>query len=629
MARSIRQRFLPVLRAILAPACAIIAFSCLLTFFFVLYQPTRGPEAVQRLGWQAWAVVSPQIADQVPLPNDGSSAPPVQGDVDWWNVTTEDSSVDTANLPLDIWAPLLPHDTGLTELSIERCLVPPVMASGNMCQPPTSPEKDAIKGKWVRVEGNLNAQSGMWYLLLLLPDKQSPPDIDDTWHKVSRSIKDGVPGAKPLYLWYKLGKTMREMTAEDKAGLITELDVLYGEDVPWPGFEKLEPASTEEQAERTSSVHLTYRRGVQPVPKALPLHFSHDGRFKILQVADLHFSVARGKCRDTDLVPCSNSDNLTSTLIDHVLDAEKPDLVVFTGDQLNGQGTSWDSRSVLAKFAKAVIARKIPWAAVFGNHDDETGGSKEYQIKQMQALPYSLVEPGPKDVHGVGNYVLKVKSADPSMMHLLTLYFLDSGAYSKGFYDWFGWFTGTEYDWIHRHRSNLLKDHSRQMEAKTSGTFGVAGGGSGPSARQASSQTKCPDVFPYSSAYNKADLDSDGKSLDVGIHGLEDKGSAKKNEGFFEKGLLQALESEHNAGGNAREVKVVANGHCHITENCRRVRGIWNCFGGGGFDRRFRVYDISAYGEKIETYKRTENDEIIDRMVLSGPGAPSTYEGTR
>lgn len=97
------------------------------------------------------------------------------------------------------------------------------------------------------------------------------------------------------------------------------------------------------------------------VPKAPPLHFSHDGRFKILQVADLHFSVARGKCRDTDLVPCSNSDNLTSTLIDHVLDAEKPDLVVFTGDQLNGQGTSWDSRSVLAKFAKAVIARKIPW----------------------------------------------------------------------------------------------------------------------------------------------------------------------------------------------------------------------------------------------------------------------------
>ena len=56
-----------------------------------------------------------------------------------------------------------------------------------------------------------------------------------------------------------------------------------------------------------------------------------------------------------------------------MLDAEKPDFVVFSGDQLNGQGTSWDARSVLAKFAKAVTQRGIPWAAVFGNHDDEDG----------------------------------------------------------------------------------------------------------------------------------------------------------------------------------------------------------------------------------------------------------------
>jgi len=88
-------------------------------------------------------------------------------------------------------------------------------------------------------------------------------------------------------------------------------------------------------------------------------------------------------------------------------------MVVFTGDQLNGQGTSWDSKSVLAKFARAVTERGIPWAAVFGNHDDEGGSSREEQLKLMQALPYSLVERGPRDIHGVGNYVLKVKSADP------------------------------------------------------------------------------------------------------------------------------------------------------------------------------------------------------------------------
>lgn len=67
---------------------------------------------------------------------------------------------------------------------------------------------------------------------------------------------------------------------------------------------------------------------------------------------------------------------------------------------------------MLAKFSRAVTSKGIPWSAVFGNHDDESGYPKEDQIMLMKALPYSLVERGPKDVHGVGNYVLKVKSAD-------------------------------------------------------------------------------------------------------------------------------------------------------------------------------------------------------------------------
>lgn len=65
-------------------------------------------------------------------------------------------------------------------------------------------------------------------------------------------------------------------------------------------------------------------------------------------------------------------------------------------------------------------------------------------------------------------------------------------------------------------------------------------------------------------SYAQADKDTrTGAWLDVGLRGLEPKGSAKQNEGFFEKGLLSAMESEHLAGGSAREVKVVGNGHCH------------------------------------------------------------------
>ena len=98
-------------------------------------------------------------------------------------------------------------------------------------------------------------------------------------------------------------------------------------------------------------------------------------------VADLHYSVGSGSCRDSDKEPCVGDPD-TATWLADALDAEQPDLVVslvfpvinslklpiqvFSGDQLNGQETSFDSRSVLAKFAKPVIEREISWCAVFG-----------------------------------------------------------------------------------------------------------------------------------------------------------------------------------------------------------------------------------------------------------------------
>jgi hypothetical protein len=172
-----------------------------------------------------------------------------------------------------------------------------------------------------------------------------------------------------------------------------------------------------------------------------------------MQIADLHFSVGAAPCLDPT-TPCDGGAYAyTESLVGRVLDEERPDMVVFTGDQLNGQGTTWDAASVLAKFAAPVISRRIPWAAVFGNHDSEDAresGFRGDQMRLMQGLPYSLVQAGPEDVYGVGNYVLKVWSADASKTHLLTLYFLDSGSYAAGFLDWFGFLRPVEYDYIHQ-----------------------------------------------------------------------------------------------------------------------------------------------------------------------------------
>jgi hypothetical protein len=102
-------RFFRSLRSICVPMTAIIGFSCLLAFVFVLYQPTPGPGSLQRLGWQSWDVVK-SSEDYLQVPTDDGSG---SEGVDWWNVTnSDDPKVDSSSLPLDVWAPLLPHDTG-------------------------------------------------------------------------------------------------------------------------------------------------------------------------------------------------------------------------------------------------------------------------------------------------------------------------------------------------------------------------------------------------------------------------------------------------------------------------------------------------------------------------------------
>jgi len=250
----------------------------------------------------------------------------------------------------------------------------------------------------------------------------------------------------------------------------------------------------------------------------------------------------------------------------------------------------------------------------------------------------------------VGNYILKVKSADASRTHLLTLYFLDSGSYSSGVSDWLGLFHGSEYDWIHQDQINWFLQESGSINAierpfKPDGAKDLSSIWKRQGVEQVTPNTRRlakPNAImffhmPLQETFSKADVDPQtGRPLDVGISDLEGKGSAKGNDGFFEKGLMSALESSHRARGVYREVKVVANGHSHLTENCRRVKGIWMCFGGGGsysgygkigFDRRFRIFDISDYGETIRTRKRTERDEVLDEMILVGDGSAGPWEG--
>ena len=153
-------------------------------------------------------------------------------------------------------------------------------------------------------------------------------------------------------------------------------------------------------------------------PLAGQLKFNEDGTFTILQITDT---------QDTQW-PSPNC----LTLIQKSLDESKPDLVVFTGDQLKNYdsdfgttGHKWKVEKAIAAIVKPVVARGIPFAVAFGNHDSCLTVTLEEQVKMFQKYSGCLLADEGPGISGCGNYNLPVISSDGTHT-AFNIYLLDS-----------------------------------------------------------------------------------------------------------------------------------------------------------------------------------------------------------
>ncbi|MEG1545557.1 MAG: metallophosphoesterase family protein [Tannerellaceae bacterium] len=144
------------------------------------------------------------------------------------------------------------------------------------------------------------------------------------------------------------------------------------------------------------------------------LKFNSDKKFKIVQFTDLHVKWQEPKS------------DIAFERINQVLDDEKPDLVIFTGDIIYSKPATDNLRRVL----KTVSDRKTPFAIVFGNHDNEQGAEKDELLRVAQSLPYNLTEDEVPALSGVANYTLTLRSSDGTK-EAAVLYCFDSNAYSS------------------------------------------------------------------------------------------------------------------------------------------------------------------------------------------------------
>ena len=170
-----------------------------------------------------------------------------------------------------------------------------------------------------------------------------------------------------------------------------------------------------------------------------------DGKFRIAQLTDIHLHPGEEKSR---LVP----DTILA-----VLEAEKPDLVIMTGDIVTRKPALEGWETIVRMMRKA----DIPYTVLMGNHDFEALDEDSiYDI--LEAEPLFVGERGPEELKGHGNFVLPVGASDGSDKVASVLYCMDSGDYTdlpnSGHYAWLEW---EQIAWY--------RNHSREFTAKNDG----------------------------------------------------------------------------------------------------------------------------------------------------------------
>ncbi|KAL4789421.1 Metallo-dependent phosphatase-like protein [Aspergillus venezuelensis] len=162
---------------------------------------------------------------------------------------------------------------------------------------------------------------------------------------------------------------------------------------------------------------------VSAAPSAqIPLRFSQDGNFQISIFEDLHFGEnawdSWGPEADRDSVKVLNT----------ILDAESPDLVVLNGDLITGENGFLENATVyIDQIVGPLVDRGLTWASTYGNHDHQYNLSAHDLLERENGWSNSRTQSMVDGENaGVSNYYLPVYGAGSDTSPKLLLWFFDS-----------------------------------------------------------------------------------------------------------------------------------------------------------------------------------------------------------
>ena len=183
--------------------------------------------------------------------------------------------------------------------------------------------------------------------------------------------------------------------------------------------------------------------------------FTTDRDLKIMQLTDIHLGGGW-----LSLKKDSQAINAVATMIQ----AEKPDLVIITGDMafpVFFKAATFNNKLPAKEIAALMEHLGVYWTVAFGNHDTEAYSyySRE-QISDFygnSGFKYCLFQKGPDDVDGYGNQVINVKNSKGILTQ--SLYIFDSHSYTDGDFLGMMW----KYDNIHENQVQWYRDNVNLM----------------------------------------------------------------------------------------------------------------------------------------------------------------------